>query len=144
MIEVHDNTPSCKVCGYAPHVNRCEPDAQPPICRNPLGGKTTAPAIDMGASRFLRVPVEPPLPRPVAIRLSDAQTIEVHTVSVNPVSIVLRRPPPPTACPTCDGPLLDLRGAGFNPVSMARDGQCVLVSDTDYTCARAQAERDRR
>jgi hypothetical protein len=49
-----------------------------------------------------------------------------------------------TSCPSCGGPLLDLRGSGFNAAAVARGGDCVLVTDTDYTCAVEQRKRDAR
>lgn len=50
----------------------------------------------------------------------------------------------PDTCPSCGGPLLDLRGHVFNPSAVASDGQCVLVTNDDYTCAKKQRERESR
>jgi hypothetical protein len=38
-------------------------------------------------------------------------------------------------CPTCSGPLLDLRGAGFNPDAVEKQGQCYRWTEKDYCCA---------
>lgn len=48
----------------------------------------------------------------------------------------------PSCCPSCKGALLDLRGAAFNAAAVATDGTCVLVTDTDYTCAIEQRRRN--
>lgn len=40
-----------------------------------------------------------------------------------------------SGCPTCGRELDDMRGVGFNIRQAVAAGRCVLVSDTDYTCA---------
>lgn len=40
----------------------------------------------------------------------------------------------PTECPKCGGPILDLRGAAFNPDALAAQGSCYAWDRQSYTC----------
>lgn len=39
-------------------------------------------------------------------------------------------------CPTCKGPLRDLRGTGFDPVAIEKEGTCYRWTETDFCCVK--------
>jgi hypothetical protein len=41
---------------------------------------------------------------------------------------------PPDRCPTCLGPMKDLRGVGFNAEQMDRAGVCYRFGEDIYRC----------